>query len=237
MIKAVFFDLGGTLLDNVTFLEKYATKANQKILKSLGYNFTLKEIQKARLKAIEHIENCFKTPKKHTPGLYNFYFLKFLGIKPSMKLAVNIAKEFNLEWDKHKRLMPYAKELLEFVKKKKLKIVLISNGSVKNVNHDLRLTKIKKYFDLIVISEKLGKEKSALVPFEYALKKLKLRPREVIIIGDRIDEDINPGKKLGCMTIRMDYGFWRDYKVDVYEEADYVVRNLREIKSIIANKL
>jgi len=234
MIRAVFFDFGGTILDNVTFLEKYATKADQKILKSLGYSFSLGKIEKARFKAMEYIENRFKgNSKKHTVGLYNFYFFKFLGIKPSMNLAMKFYRKLSCEWDKYKKNMPYAKELLQFLKRKGIKIVLVSNGSVKGINHDLQLSKMRKYFDLVVISEKLGREKSTLVPFKYALKKLELKPQEVLVVGDRIDEEIFAGKKLGCTTVRIDFGFWKNYRKDEYEEADYVIKSLKEIKSLL----
>lgn len=233
MIKAIFFDFGGTLWDNVTFLEIGAEKADQKILKSFGYGFSIENIHKARLKAVEYVENKFKgNAKKHELGLYNFYLLKFLGAKPSMRMAKKFAEKFADEWDKHKKLMPHAIELLKFLRRKKLKLVLISNGSVEAVNHGLRLAKIGKYFDLIVSSGELGKEKSTLIPFKYALKKLKLKPQEVMVAGDRIDEDIFAGKKLGCITVRMNFGFYKNYRKDEFEEADYVIKNLKEIENL-----
>jgi len=236
MIRAVFFDLGGTLIDNVTFLEKEAAITNQKILREMGYSFSLNKIRNARLNAINRVENKYVgNSKKHTFGLYTFHFLKFLGLSPSMKLAIRINKKFRAEWDKHKRLMPHAKELLTFLKRRKLKLAIISNGSVSDVNHDLDLINIRKYFDLIVISGKFGKEKSTLVPFNHALKKLELNPKEVIVVGDRMDEDICSSKRLGCTTVRMNFGFWRNYRRNEYGEADYVARNLMEVKKILSD--
>jgi FMN phosphatase YigB (HAD superfamily) len=62
---------------------------------------------------------------------------------------------------------------------------------------------LRKYFDVIVISEELGYEKSKLIPFIYALKKLRAKPTEVLMIGDDEYEDIIPAKKLGILTIKI----------------------------------
>jgi FMN phosphatase YigB (HAD superfamily) len=42
-----------------------------------------------------------------------------------------------------------------------------------------------------------------LIPFIYALKKLRVKPTEVLMIGDDEYEDIIPAKKLGILTIKI----------------------------------
>ncbi|NCS71591.1 MAG: hypothetical protein GW780_05545, partial [Candidatus Aenigmarchaeota archaeon] len=50
-IKAVFFDLGNTLVSSNEFMENKALKANQKLLQSISHNFSLEELKKAHEKA------------------------------------------------------------------------------------------------------------------------------------------------------------------------------------------
>ncbi len=52
------------------------------------------------------------------------------------------------------------------------------------------------------ISEILNLWKPDVRIFRFALKKGKCKPSEAIMVGDRIDNDIIPAKKLGMKTIR-----------------------------------
>ncbi len=66
--------------------------------------------------------------------------------------------------------------------------------------------------------------------FEYALSKAGCEPSEAIMIGDRLDNDVFPAKKLSMITIRIRQGLF-----SVQEAAsedylpDYEVESLGEV--------
>ena len=234
MLKAVFFDWGNTLLDISTFIKLHAADVNLKLFKKRGRRFSKSGLHEARQKAHEYIERRFRgNPIRHNAGLCNFYMMQFLGMKPTAEYAEAYAEEFMREYRKNKTLMPHARPLLEFLRREKVKLALVSNGLVKEVRGELKSNRMAKYFDLIIISEAVGKEKSTLIPFRHALKKLRLKPSEVVVVGDRLDEDIAAGRRLGMTTIRIKFGFWKERGTDDYEEADYVVDNLKELKALL----
>ena len=70
--------------------------------------------------------------------------------------------------------------------------------------------------------------------FEMALNRAGCRPERAMMIGDRIDNDIIPAKKLGMKTIWIKQGFGKYWNITNDEEkADYEVDNLTAICDIV----
>ena len=70
--------------------------------------------------------------------------------------------------------------------------------------------------------------------FEIALERASCLPSQAVMIGDRIDNDIIPAKRLGMKTIWIKQGFGQYWQVSKDEErADAVVNNLSDICRIL----
>ena len=70
--------------------------------------------------------------------------------------------------------------------------------------------------------------------FEMALNRAGCRPEQAMMIGDRIDNDIIPAKKLGMKTIWIKQGFGKYWNITYDDEkADYEVDNLTGICDIV----
>ena len=70
--------------------------------------------------------------------------------------------------------------------------------------------------------------------FRLALEQAQCEPHQVVMIGDRIDNDIRPAKLLGWKTIRLLQEFARVQRPrNLEEEPDFTVNNLREIIAIL----
>ena len=116
------------------------------------------------------------------------------------------------------------------MKQKKFKIILLSNGHKRNILPVLKRYHAIGFFDKIMISHDLGYQKSELVPFKQILKDFKFKPSEVIMVGDRLDEDMH-AKKLGIHTVRI--------KREVVHltgepiQPDYEIKDLLELIPII----
>jgi len=233
MIKAVFFDLGCTLVDIATFLIKYADEVDLRLLKSLGFDVTLEKVKRARRKTEEEIETKYKNnSEKHRVGLFFFHFCKNLGFKIDMKTAVEKDDKFWEEWILHMKLLPNAVKILNYLRATGFKLAIICNGNKKRTHQILDRLGIKDYFDLVVASEMVGKEKCTSLPIKYALEKLRLKPKEAVMVGDRKDEDIIGAYRLGMKTIRVDYGFGAPMHGRT-KEADYVIDDLIKLKDVL----
>lgn len=66
---------------------------------------------------------------------------------------------------------------------------------------------LSQYLDLIVASAEEGLEKPDPRIFELALERAGCRPENAAMIGDRLDNDIVPAKRLGLKTIWIRQGF------------------------------
>jgi FMN phosphatase YigB (HAD superfamily) len=76
--------------------------------------------------------------------------------------------------------------------------------------HRLQLHGLMKYIDIVYSSEEMGRSKPAPDLFLSALEAVGCAPEEACMVGDRIDNDIRPAKKLGMMTVRLRQGFFRN---------------------------
>ncbi len=147
-----------------------------------------------------------------------------------------IAHEIRKELTKYYKLYPGTKQVLSGLKRRRINIAVVSNGATEWVERQIGRFGLNKYFDFVVVSDQIGKEKSSLVPFRIALKKLGVKPDECLMVGDRIDEDMH-AKKLGMWTCHATYG--SEVSVGPKMKPDFRIKNLRELSKIIdkINKL
>lgn len=109
---------------------------------------------------------------------------------------------------------------------KKYRIGIIANQSLGTKN---RLEKwgIMKYVDLVIASAEEGVSKPNTKIFEIALQRAKCKADQAIMIGDRIDNDIVPAKKVGMRTIWVKQGFGAYWQITGEDEKpDYTIQNI-----------
>lgn len=116
---------------------------------------------------------------------------------------------------------------------KKYKMGVIANQSLGTAD---RLEKfgLLKYIDLVIASAEEGVAKPDKRIFEIALSRANCNPKQSVMIGDRIDNDIVPAKKIGMNTIWIKQGFGKFWNITSDEEkADYEVDSLLDICNIL----
>jgi HAD superfamily hydrolase (TIGR01662 family) len=136
-----------------------------------------------------------------------------------------VAKAFNIEppkfvydnvvgmWNKNKLLAkPYPDSVTALTElKKKYKLALISNTDCFSINEIIDKYDLRKFFDVIVLSYEAGMLKSDKKMFALAMKKMKVKKDEVIMIGDSIDSDIKGAENAGIKAILLDRRGKREY--------------------------
>jgi len=96
----------------------------------------------------------------------------------------------------NENVLMFAKDL----KKKGFDIVILSNESKEGMKAKIEKFKLKKIFSKIYCSAFLGMVKPDKKIFNYVLKDLNLKSKEVIFIDDR-EENIDSAEKLGIKSI------------------------------------
>lgn len=114
----------------------------------------------------------------------------------------------------------------------KYKIGVIANQSLGTAD---RLEKhgILRYVDLVIASAEEGVAKPDVKIFEIALSRAKCKAEQAVMIGDRVDNDIVPAKRLGMKTVWVKQGFGKHWKVQSQDEkADYEVDDLSYLPNL-----
>ena len=109
------------------------------------------------------------------------------------------------------------------------KIGIIAN---QNPGSKERLNKLGllKYIDLVIASAEEGVEKPDLRIFQLALERANCKPEEAVMVGDRIDNDMIPAKKIGMKTAWIKQGFGGlSEQMTEAQQPDYSVDSLKEL--------
>lgn len=128
-------------------------------------------------------------------------------------------------------LYPDVKEILSLLSKK-YKLGIIANqvaGTQERINN----WGIGKYFDIVVSSTEAGFAKPDLKIFQIAFAQAQCNPNQAVMIGDRLDNDITPAKKLGMKTVWVRQGFAKYQSVhNKSDKPDYIIENIGEILNL-----
>jgi len=144
-------------------------------------------------------------------------------------LALKIGKEYLEMLPTRTALVPYAKELLEYLAPK-YPLTIVSNGFIEVQYRKLKSCQIGHYFSHVVLSE----EAKALKPdkriFEHALQLNNATAAETIMIGDSYEADIVGARNAGIDQIYFNPNF------DNYnnkELATYRIVKIDEVAEIL----
>lgn len=127
------------------------------------------------------------------------------------------------------KVMPGTIELLRFLKSKNLIVGMVTNNSHKELKHFLRYFRFKKYFDTVVGIDQ-GKPKPSTEMFKVFMKKTRLKPSEIIYVGDS-NYDILACEKAEIKIIINT----NIHKASQLKKADFAVKNLKKAKDVIGS--
>ncbi|WP_163582395.1 HAD family hydrolase [Gracilibacillus saliphilus] len=215
-MKAVLFDLDGTLLDRDSSINIFAKNQYNKYYK-----------------ALQHVDK----------DLYinRFIELDNRGMVWKDKVYQQLVKEFSITDLTWKELLddyisrfcysckPFSNlhQMLNRLKNMNIKLGMITNGKGTFQRDSINALEIDKYFSIILISELEGIKKPNPKIFEKALQHLQVQPNECFFVGDHPENDINAAKRVGMHTI------WK-YTSDVTcDSADFIIADLKEIPIIM----
>ena len=128
-------------------------------------------------------------------------------------------------------LMPGCIEVLDYLKSKRYKLYLVSNGFVEIQHKKLSGAGLYKYFDKLFFSEEIKAHKPSKVFFDTAIKSTNSKKKESIVIGDNFLADIEGAKNAGLDQI------WfctsGSVPTDLPFKPTYTITQLIELKNIL----
>jgi HAD superfamily hydrolase (TIGR01549 family) len=205
MIRAVLFDFGETLITfgkvNTTRLFCEGARASYDFLKKQGQpvgNFTVYFWQNLIRIRIEHLLSNIIGRDFDTLAL-----LKKVGEKKGIHLAIQQWEELAWLWyeplSRVASVEPKIKETLAALKGLGLALGIVSNTFINCtcLERHLRQVGILDFFTVRLYSYEFAFRKPNIKIFETAAERIAQAPSNILYVGDRIDNDIEPALKVG----------------------------------------
>ncbi|MEM2440399.1 MAG: HAD family hydrolase [Candidatus Bathyarchaeia archaeon] len=219
MIKAVVFDLDGTLVNfNIDF--RMVRAEIRSFLISQGVPASVLSVNERIFEMLKKTEIFMKNNGKSAAA-----------IEAVRKKALAIAEKYELEAAKTTKLQPSAKEVLETLKKAGLKIGLCTINSQKSAEYLLERFRIKDFFGTITSRDNVKHVKPNTEHLQATLKALEVSPQEVLVVGDS-QADMKCAKELGATAVGILTGVSTPKEL-MDAGADYLVTSIADVPVLI----
>lgn len=224
-IKAVFFDIDNTLYDSTLQVEMVRRNAIRAMIEA-GLDVEEEDALNALLDIVE----------KYGPN-YEHHFddlLKKFGKENNPRIIAAGIVAYHTT--KIAYLVPYPDTVhtLLLLRDRGYKLGVITEGRpVKQWEKLIRLG-LQHFFHSVIISEEIQRQKPDAEMFRIAAKRIGVKPREAVMVGDRLDKDIQGANEAGMVTIQVMKGKYSTRMPEKeIQEPDYVVPSLKRVLDIL----
>jgi len=191
--KAVVFDLDGTIISfNLDYKAARAEVIDH--LSTQGFARSLFSLNESVFDMLKKVEVSMKNTGKNQK--------QFTKLKETV---LAILEKYELESAKTTSLVPGILETLKTLKKKKIKLALFTVNGKKSTNYILDTFRLKDLFDAVITRDSVPTVKPNPIHLETALKKLKTKPNEAIVVGDSV-WDMKSAQQLHVFAVGVTYG-------------------------------
>jgi len=220
-IKGVIFDLDNTLLD---FMKMKEVAVKSAIRGMIEAGLEIDEIE-----SFKDIISIYEEFGWENQKVFDVFLTKSIGYVDNKFLAAGIvayrrAREANL------LAYPNVNRTLVNLTKLGIKLAVVSDAPSREAWMRIYYLNLYHFFDAVITFDDSGERKPSSIPFEMALKKLKLKPQDSLMIGDWPDRDVVGAKQIGMRTAFAVYG---DTFGTKYSGADWDIQDISEIITII----
>lgn len=224
MYKAIFLDIDDTVF-NFKKCSESALKETFSTL-NLEYNKSVFE----SFSAID--ERLWKQQKEEVLSVSDVLNIRFAELSETLGLNYdsNLAKEhFGSLLGKQHIMEPGIEGVLKEISAD-LKIYAASNGVLSMQENRLQLSGLKKYFTDLYVSDDIGYAKPNINFFTESMNRAKLKPNEILMIGDSLVSDI-----AGAHAAGIDSVWYNPYGLENLSEirANYEIKGLHELTGIL----
>lgn len=212
MIRGVIFDLDNTLVDSVETIRQAADAT----LRSRGFRGVDFEALVSAMGL-----TIFDLFRRADPSI-NEEMMKELFVD---------YKENYMRFIASTKLLPNAREALEALSAKGLKMAVVTTKSRYNAVKILEFFGLAHYFNAVVGFEDTYEHKPSPEPIMKAAAMIGIEASALAVVGDT-DADVAAGRAAGAITIAITTGVTPIHKI-LEKRPDYVISNIMETERII----
>jgi len=209
-IRAVLFDLDGTLLDTREFI----FQATEHVLPLFGYPVPPRSA----------IAKAVGIP------LDDFYRTLVVDAKADIEGIATAHHEFQKENLGLSVPFPGVLETLERFHRQGIKLAVVTNRRSGTAVPTLEKAGLLRFLDPVVCADDVVNAKPDAEPVLLALMKMREVPARAVMVGDS-SIDIRAGRNAGTKTVRVTFGFHADDLND--PEPDAIIQDFKDLLSLI----
>jgi HAD superfamily hydrolase (TIGR01549 family) len=224
MIKAVIFDLDNTLIDFMLMKETSCRAAVQAMVAA--------GLRMSEDKAYNRLMRTYFDVGIESNIAFTI-FLKSIRQLDHKILAAGINAYLKTKTDSAKPY-PDVEQVLRELKNKGVILSIVTDAPKTKAYQRLLLMGIEPFFNFVVGHEDTGKGKNTGLPLKFALEQLqkespKIANCEILMVGDSLEKDLNPAKKLGLKTALAIYGQTKTEK----GKPDYELEDIKDLIELV----
>jgi putative hydrolase of the HAD superfamily len=197
MLKAVLFDLDGTLYDRDELV---------RVVVAAQFDEFREHLAGADKNAfVERVFALDAHGYKDRAALYSEVIAEF---ELEAALADRLERDFTTRYLTSCNATPDTKDTLQQLKAHGLKVGVITNGAARLQSDKLLALGLSDYFDTVLISEAEGVRKPDAAIFERALERCQVRAHEAAFVGDDPETDVFGAMAAGLQPIWKRVSYW-----------------------------
>lgn len=223
MIRAVLFDLDNTLID---FMKMKRICSEEAISAMIDAGLPV-----SKRRGVKILFDLYREYGIENQKIFQEFLEKVMGKIDKKILAKGISAYRKVKIG-FSRPYPNVIPTLIALREKGLKLGIVSDAP--ELQGWIRLADmgITHFFDIVLTLSETGEKKPSKKPFEMAIKKLKLKPEEILFVGENPGRDIKGAKSVGMKTALAIYGL--DYRNEPKKiKADYIIKDVSEVLKFV----
>lgn len=229
----LFIDLDNTLYDfsgnsREAYSIVYTLLGYERWFDSFEHYYTIYEEYNLQLWAL-YAEG--KITKERLNAERYAHPLRVVGVPDADAVSARFWDEAMKRLPLGQRLMPYAREVLEYLRPR-YKLYILSNGFTELQARKMQSAGIDHYFDGVVLSEDIGVNKPNPAIFEHALRVADVSAAEALMIGDNFEVDIEGAQRVGIDQVYYDVAHLSLNEKHCHPPT-YTIGSLLELKDIL----
>ncbi len=230
--KALIFDFDNTLVDTHSAISNAYSKIVELISLNSGIdsNYLMQQLLKAQKEVIDDI-----------PLVSRQYDRKEVIKKVNENLSLNLDEKQIEELSQKfyyfiSEKIDYSKdteEILKTLKSRGKKLGLLTDTDARPGLKKRRLNNLNftKLFDVVLIAgEDIPQRKNSSIPFIEIARLLNVEPKNILVVGDRMDADIDNAKEAGMKAVLIDKYLPPNKGI---HKPDAVIHELKQILEIV----
>jgi len=193
MIRAVIFDLDGTLVD-FNFDYKTVRAEVIRLFVKQGFPSSIFSIRESVFDMLKKAEIYMRNNGK---GKREVARVK--------ETVLSLVDSYELEAARSTNLLPGVLEALKVLRKMGLKMAVFTLSGKKSTDYILRCFRLVPFFDAVVTRESVLAVKPDSIHLETVLKMLNVEPKEAMVVGDGVS-DMKCARELNVIAVGVTTG-------------------------------